>query len=290
MRFSKAIEGYCLALSSDPDYSSITAKSYQDALRRMCEFWDDPELENITEETIYEYLGSIKRRGLKQSTAKYYHRVLWSFYNWSAIKLKVDRPGDIPSPKAPDAEIIPFSNDDVVRLFRAARTIRYKAIMFVLLDTGIRVGELIRLKVRDVDLVSGAVTILPFETGIKSRRREVYLSKNSRNVIWQYNASREIEPTSPLISTEDGYPLERFSINKILIRVGHAAGVRGVNPHRFRHTFAIEYLRNGGDIFTLKRLLGHSSWKVVQLYLEIARADIVNAHRKASPVDNLRLR
>jgi len=69
--------------------------------------------------------------------------------------------------------------------------------------------------------------------------------------------------------------------------LGQRTGVK-VHPHKLRHTFAISYLRNGGDIFILKYLLGHSSLAMVEHYLQSLNADdAANAHKRFSPMDNL---
>lgn len=75
-------------------------------------------------------------------------------------------------------------------------------------------------------------------------------------------------------------------VNKSLKALGLKAGVKGVHPHRFRHTFAIQYLRNGGDPYTLQKMLGHSTLDMVKRYLSLAQIDLDKAHKRASPVDN----
>ena len=76
---------------------------------------------------------------------------------------------------------------------------------------------------------------------------------------------------------------------KIVKSIGRRAGVKGVTVHRFRHTFAINYLRNGGDPWSLQMMMGHSSMETVKIYLALAQAELEKTHKTASPVDNWRL-
>ena len=94
---------------------------------------------------------------------------------------------------------------------------------------------------------------------------------------------------STLFLGKSGYPLNRDSLRQVIHAIGEKAGVHHAFPHRFRHSFAIQYLRSGGDIFTLKEMLGHNSLEMVQHYARVADVDVEEAHRKASPADNWRL-
>jgi integrase/recombinase XerD len=79
-------------------------------------------------------------------------------------------------------------------------------------------------------------------------------------------------------------------LHRIIERIGERAGVENAHPHRFGPTFAVEYLRNGEDIFTLQRILGHSTLAMVNNYLSLVKDDLHSAHRSASPVGSLRRR
>lgn len=83
--------------------------------------------------------------------------------------------------------------------------------------------------------------------------------------------------------------MDRRRLAVMFANIGRRASVPHVHPHRFRHTFAIQYLRNGGNAFTLQQMLGHSSMEMVKRYLKLAQVDLDMVHRKASPVDNWRL-
>jgi integrase/recombinase XerD len=82
--------------------------------------------------------------------------------------------------------------------------------------------------------------------------------------------------------------MTRYNLGLLLRRLGQRAGVKHVHPHRFRHTFATFYLRNGGNLLALKELLGHSDMEMVTRYAHFVQADFAADHAKASPVDNWR--
>lgn len=109
------------------------------------------------------------------------------------------------------------------------------------------------------------------------------IGNTARRALWLYIAHREKE--FPTHLTDRLFPMTKMAVRFMLNRLAKRAGVTDVHPHRFRHSFAIWYLRGGGDIFTLQRILGHSSLDMVSYYLEYAQTDVASAHRRASPLD-----
>jgi integrase/recombinase XerD len=159
--------------------------------------------------------------------------------------------------------------------------VRDRALILLMLDTGLRISELARLKPEDINAESGEVLVAPAGSGQKTKPRVVYLGKNSKRAMWLWMAQRR--------DTEKLFGIDEKRIRALVHTIGYSAGVSNCYPHRFRHTFAIEFLRNGGDPFTLQRLLGHSTLDMVQHYLHIVEADKRVSHEKASPVDRWKL-
>jgi integrase/recombinase XerD len=138
---------------------------------------------------------------------------------------------------------------------------RDSALILVLLDTGMRAGEAGRLNIGDVDLEAGEILITPYGSSQrKTKSRVLPIGKVTRKALWRYLTNRpETDKDDPLFLSESGRRLEHDAIRHLLVGLGEKAGVKNCHPHRLRHTFAIEFLRNGWDVFTLQMLLGHSS-------------------------------
>jgi site-specific recombinase XerD len=97
------------------------------------------------------------------------------------------------------------------------------------------------------------------------------------------------DSTEPLCTNQQGKALTTSGLLQLIRRLGERANIPGAHPYRFRHTFAINFLRNGGNTLELQRLLGLSTLEMVKRYVTIARVDQEKAHRRASPVANWQL-
>jgi site-specific recombinase XerD len=169
-----------------------------------------------------------------------------------------------------------------------ASCLRATAILLVLLDTGIRLGELLNMRLPDLDLEQSRAKIF----GKGAKERYVFLGKSTRRALWRYVSLARAEPilgADNVFLSEDGRPITNRYLAHILEKVSKAAGVQKVHPHRFRRTAAIQFLRNGGNIFALQKLLGHETLDMVRHYVNLASDDVAAAHQQASPVDGWRL-
>lgn len=314
MKFSTAIEGYLLDIQSS-GYSPATVKLYSLYLPKVANYLNDPEIENITTDMLRGFMlyvqseyTSIRPSGkdlpLSPSAIDNYWKGIRSFFNWATDTFSFQRPDlDLKRPKFRLPEITSFSETEIKKILAACEyTVeiqpknmrpyrrkrptahRDRAIILILLDTGLRIGELCRLTIEDINLETGEVLVAPHGSGQKTKPRLVYLGNIAKKAVWLYMAKEnKTRPTDKL------FDINHASIRSMMRNIEKRARVFNVHPHRFRHSFAIQFLRNGGDVFSLQRLLGHSSLKMVQHYLDLAQADVQNAHRRSSPADNWKL-
>jgi len=207
------------------------------------------------------------------------------------------------APKEPKVLIPLFEPSDVEKLLKVAAGskgftgARDAAVIMTLYDTGIRVSELCSVTDPDLDLAGRRLLV----HGKGDKERTVYFGLQTRKLLTNYLTAREaalagldVLPCRVLVSTVvtaagSTMPLTPNYVAKMIRRHSRAAGVRckRPSPHTLRHTFAVQFLRGGGSVFALQRLLGHETLEMTRRYVQLADADLKEAHAMASPGDKL---
>ena len=234
---------------------------------------------------------------LSQATVQGYVRTLKAFFSWLMREeyLANNPMAGIPVPKASTKIINTFTDDQIAQLAQGwqrpnGNNSRNLAILLLMLDSGLRVSEVTGISLDDVDLEAGQIRITMAKGG---NERIVPIGSVVRRALWKYinyHRSRPLtDNVTGLFLSERGLPLTRNGVQQMLRRQANREGITGVSvsPHSCRHTFAKNYLLNGGDIFSLQRILGHSSLASVRLYLNLFATDIKKQHQRYSPIDIL---
>lgn len=303
---SKALEGYELAAAAR-HLSKHTISDYANTFRKFqAHLKKDPPIADIQPADVQSFLAA---QTVANKTLLNYHTGLSALWAWTTAEgmTPVNILRSIARPRPEKRDIQPITEADIRALLHACgrsrpyirpgiRTCthripeadRHRAIILLMLDTGLRAAELCNLNINDVNL--RGEKYISVRQGKGRKDRQIPISARTAQIIWKYLASRpDARLDDPLFATRTGAHLERNNLGHTLTVLAERAGLDDIHPHRFRHTFAINYLRNGGDVYTLKSILGHETLEMCQRYLRIAQTDVNGAHRRASPVDNWQL-
>jgi integrase/recombinase XerD len=306
IRFSQAVTGFELACRAR-SLSQNTIDDYMRTARKFIAFRpDDPDLDKITATDIQSFLAV---QDVSNKSLLNYYIGLSALWSWATAEglASVHVVRKLKAPKPESRVIVPFSLTDIRAMlsvverskqyrekfsgqqvsFRLPYADRNRAMILLLLDTGLRATEICSLVLGDVDVKARTLTVM----GKGRKERHIPFGARTGNAIWRYLAGRKDDPGdgSPLFLSSGGHPMSRDRLAHTIADIGARAGIQGAHPHRFRHTFAINYLRNGGDVYTLQNILGHSTLEMVRKYLALAQVDLETAHRRASPVEMWRL-
>ncbi len=313
------VKGFVLTKRTEGK-SQRTAEYYEENLRRFLWYadrqdWPD-DIRFLTEWQIRDFLGYVatetdrwglngngsetSRRRASHSTLYHYWVTLSTFFNWLVRERFVGespvariRPAK-PKPKA----VVPYSGDEIGRMLRVcdydyehnARFVgsRNRAMVLVLLDSGVRLSELVNMRIRDINADTGYIRVL----GKGSKERVVRIGKVAQKALWRYLMCRGRNDVEQLWLTEEGRPMNDTGVKSMVKRLKERAGVTGEGSvHRFRHTFALSFLRSDRNVFNLQYLLGHADLEMVRRYTSaLGMEDALRAHETASPADMLNLR
>jgi site-specific recombinase XerD len=161
---------------------------------------------------------------------------------------------------------------------------RNKAIILVLVDCGLRLGELLNLKLVDVNMEQQILKV-----DGKTGERVVRFGSTTSKALKKYMRNRQVinGHIDKLWITAKGVALKDSSVETLFIALSRKVGFH-INPHLLRHTFATLWLRNGGDSLMLQRLLGHTTLMMTNRYCQaVGCYDAVESHKEYGPVDRL---
>ena len=302
----KAIDGFLLSCKVEGK-SYGTIECYSDKLKGFLWYatnydWPD-DIEAITTNHLREFLAYLREtpyrfnstctramKPINSTTIQKYYRALSSLFNWSVnegiletnclVKIKVPRAEKKVVKSLSSTEV----NQIILHFGDSFHGVRNKATILVLVDYGLRLGELLNLKLFDINMEQQLI-----KADGKTGERVVRFGNNTKKALRKYlkHRSQVNGNNDRLWLTEKGGTLKDSSVETMFIKLSKRTGIR-VHPHLLRHTFATMWLRNGGDSLMLQRLLGHTTLMMTNRYCQaVGCYDAIEADKRYSPVDAL---
>ena len=224
------------------------------------------------------FLAIEKERGLSNSSLENTRANLSAFFQWLT--------DDEVIPKNPVSKIKPikcpkevkeaFSDVELDALRSSCRSIKERALIEILVSTGVRVSELASMEVKDVDLNTLAVHVVH---GKGSKERITYMTAVAAKHLLSYLRQRK-EDGPALFYNKNHAPLGSDGIRHILNTIAKRAGVTNVHPHRFRRTFATNLARRGMEIQEIQKLLGHTNINTTMVYVQTDDSKVKASYQK----------
>lgn len=229
---------------------------------------------------------------ISSMTVRSYTSRLLAFLRWLHEEgyVGTDLAAKLRKPQATQKIVQPLEGPEVKALLDAARGdhrngLRNYALLLLMLDSGLRASEVCALRPEEVLWEQRLAKVL----GKGGKERIVPFSPETGAAMRRYMLSgrRRSDRAVTLFQTEEGWALTPNGLHHVVRKVATDADVPAAHPHRLRHTFALAYLRNGGNALALQRLLGHSTLAMTNQYVAMVTDDLQRDHERCSPVAGL---
>ena len=263
--------------------SKRTIDLYTEYYRKFMEFCCKP-LDNVTTNDIRDYLAfKQKTSNVSNTTLDNIRRALSAVFRWLNEEGYILRNPVCSIGKIKDTKKVkkPFTPKEIEKLrmtiMQRPNSTRNIAIFELLLSSGVRVGELVGLNIRDVDLNECSMIVL----GKGNKQRECYFNVKTQTALELYLESRN--DTNPALFVSSKKPYNRLGINgveRMIREAGQAANVPKVHPHKFRRSMATSLLNKGVPIEQVKTLLGHSNLDTTTIYAMVDEEQLNWNHKK----------
>jgi len=254
--------------------SERTIKTFRSLLNSFLKYLGNKKVSEVTIWDIDGFLAFLKRKGYKERSIYTAAVAVKRFLEYLGYYDKISsfeypkRPKELPKYLLPE---------EVEKLALSADDIRDKLIVYLLYSTGMRVSELVRIKVDDINLDNMSIRIF----GKGDKEREVFFNKKTKKLLIEYLSRNNLKPGSYLFYGRDGRPIHYVTVERIIRRLREKSGLqKTVTPHILRHSFATYALTKGMDIREIQELLGHASLKTTQVYTHVSRKRLLRDYLK----------
>lgn len=306
MNFLQAHEEFrrrCYAANLSPE----SVKQYDKVLKRFIRFCiqdkigsgeEDIDISKITPSVIRYYLA-IRSKEVSPVTVRIHYMGLHTFFSFLFKDNLIDSNpmARVEKPKKVIREIPAYSKEDINKLlntFDKDTFVGYRnyTLTCLLFGTGMRRSEAANLRLGDIHFDLDVIKVI----GKGDKFRNVPMGISLKSILLKYLKVRKKHIAAESISSSDfvfinsrtGQRLQSNAISDIYRMIAADQGINGVrvSPHTFRHTYAKFFLLNGGDVFSLQKILGHADIAVTKRYVTLNDKDIRTQNEKFNPLDN----
>ena len=290
----KEIEEFLSYLEYELNYSNLTVKGYSDEIEKYLTYTKEHNVnyKKISNDDIRNYLKYLDNLKYSKSSISRNLSSIRTYYKYLLDKKVVDSNPfkNISNPKK-DKKLPNFLNyEEIMKIFDSINEEnilgkRDRCIVEVLYDTGVRVSELVNIKIKDIDFSEKTISIF----GKGRKERIVYFGDYLYDVLNDYiNNCRNIllsnKSCEYLILNSRGSQITTRGVEKIIDKVVKDASLKHkISPHVLRHTFATHMLNGGSDIKTIQQLLGHESLSTTGIYTHISNDVLRSEYLKNHP-------
>jgi len=271
--------------------STETIKLYKDALKRFINYMsEDISINCLTVRKLNDYYLYLSKFNISSSTIQNRIRVLRSFLNWcfaeDYIKERLTDRFRLPKAKRNVIDILNQTEiQKLLEMFNQSNKtgLRNYCICMLMLDCGLRLKEVVTLQVENIYINEKYMIV----DGKGNKQRIVPIGTIALESVKKYLSARG-SASGTLFYSSRKLPLSTIAVSKLFHRLKKETKINRLKPHLLRHTFATMYLENGGEIYSLQAILGHTSLEMVKRYLHLSKNKIVGNFHKFSPMDNIK--
>lgn len=272
--------------------SPKTIEYYKMAFRQFERYYDcNNDITSIDLRLLKNYLLYLKEGNIKDVSVQSYIRAFRAFLTWCYNEeiLPVNYSEKFRLPKSKRSIIDVLTDEEIKRLLNCFNLnyiihLRDYCICSLMLDSGLRKEEVITLKISNMHLTEGYAIV----DGKGNKQRNIPIGLSTRKYITKYLRKRAHIDSDYVFITSQGNPISFSTISQLFKKLKKRADIPRLHAHLLRHTFATKYLENGGDIYSLQQILGHTTLEMVKRYVHINDGLKVKRFTQFSPLDNIK--